>query len=124
MNREGLRDMYRSLDVFVLASHREGLALVGIEAMACGVPVVSTRCGGPEDYIKDGVTGYLSDPQPESFADHISGLLHDPKPTIKFQQHAERWPLRIFARRCLNSTWIMPGRQLGVRVTAVNGGQP
>ena len=79
MNREGLRDMYRSLDVFVLASHREGLALVGIEAMACGVPVVSTRCGGPEDYIKDGVTGYLSDPQPESFADHISGLLRDPK---------------------------------------------
>ena len=77
MSREGLRDMYRSLDVFVLTSHREGLALVGLEAMACGVPVVSTRCGGPEDYIEEGVTGYLSDPLPETFADHICDVLRD-----------------------------------------------
>ena len=77
LSREGLRDMYRSLDVFVLTSHREGLALVGLEAMACGVPVVSTRCGGPEDYIEDGVTGYLSEPMPETFADHICNVLRD-----------------------------------------------
>ena len=79
MSREGLRTMYQSLDVFVLTSHREGLALVGLEAMACGIPVVATRCGGPEDYIEDGVTGYLSDPLPGSFADHISGMLRDQK---------------------------------------------
>ena len=79
MSREGLRTMYQSLDVFVLTSHREGLALVGLEAMACGIPVVATRCGGPEDYIEDGVTGYLCDPLPRSFADHISGMLRDQK---------------------------------------------
>ena len=77
VSRDGLRDIYRSLDVFVLTSHREGLALVGLEAMACGVPVVSTRCGGPEDYIEEGVTGYLSDSLPETFADHICNVLRD-----------------------------------------------
>ena len=86
INREELRDMYRSLDIFVLTSHREGLALVGLEAMACGVPVVSTRCGGPEDYIKDGVTGYLSDPLPETFANHICDVLRDQK---TYQQMSE-----------------------------------
>ena len=33
----------------------------GLEAAACGCPVVSTRCGGPEDYVSDNVTGYLID---------------------------------------------------------------
>ena len=57
--REGLRDFYRSLDVFVIPSLQEGLAIAGVEAMACGVPVVSTRCGGPEDFVRDGETGRL-----------------------------------------------------------------
>ena len=33
----------------------------GIEAAACHCPIVSTRCGGPEDYIEDGKSGYLVD---------------------------------------------------------------
>ena len=46
------------LDVFVVPSHQEGLCIAALEAMACGVPVVSTRCGGPEEFVEDGVTGY------------------------------------------------------------------
>jgi glycosyltransferase involved in cell wall biosynthesis len=33
----------------------------GIEAAACRCPLVSTRCGGPEDYIEEGKSGYLVD---------------------------------------------------------------
>ncbi len=38
-------------DCFVLASRSETFGLVYIEAMACGIPVVATRCGGPEDFV-------------------------------------------------------------------------
>ena len=45
--------------MFALTSDEEGLGLVLLEAMACGIPVVSTRSGGPDDIITDGQDGYL-----------------------------------------------------------------
>lgn len=77
LDRDGLRDFYRMLDVFVFPSHKEGLGIAGIEAMACGVPVVSTRSGGPEDYVIDGDTGRLVGEDPTEMADAISSIYSD-----------------------------------------------
>ena len=49
-------------DVFVLPSHSEGLPLSLLEAFACGLPVVTTRCGGPEEVVDDSV-GRLAEPR-------------------------------------------------------------
>jgi len=54
-----LRCQLRTLDLFVVPSHQEGLCIAALEAMACGVPVVSTRCGGPEEFVIDDQTGRL-----------------------------------------------------------------
>ncbi len=70
-------DWYRSLDIFALASHQEGLSIVGTEAMACGAVVVSTRCGGPEDYVLDNETGLLSGFDEREFADRLIALIGD-----------------------------------------------
>lgn len=59
LDSAGLADFYCSLDLYVIPSRQEGLNITGLEAFACAVPVVSTRCGGPEDYVRDGETGYL-----------------------------------------------------------------
>lgn len=74
-----LPDFYRSLDVFAIPSHQEGLNIAGLEAMACGVPVVSTRCGGPEDYVMNGVTGLLCDTTPEDLAAKLTYIVGDRK---------------------------------------------
>ena len=51
--------LYQQATVFALSSHEEGLGMVILEAMACGVPVVATRCGGPDGIITDGKDGFL-----------------------------------------------------------------
>jgi glycosyltransferase involved in cell wall biosynthesis len=51
---------YQGAEVALLSSWQEGFGMVLVEAMACGTPVVSTRSGGPEEIIRDGVTGFLS----------------------------------------------------------------
>ena len=67
----------QTLDVFVLPSHQEGLCIAALEAMACGVPVVSTRCGGPEEFVIPGQTGSLVDFDAASMADGIVAIISD-----------------------------------------------
>lgn len=63
MNHSELVNAFNSMKVFCFPSVRksESLGLVGLEAMACGVPVISVNGSGPESYIKDNVSGFLID---------------------------------------------------------------
>jgi len=54
-----LASLYAEADCWVVSSTSEGFGMPGLEAAACRCPIVSTRCGGPEDYVVDGETGYL-----------------------------------------------------------------
>lgn len=56
---EAVEPYYRVADIFVSASSREGLPTTHIEAMAAGVPVVSTDIPGVREVVDDGETGYL-----------------------------------------------------------------
>nr|PZN09666.1 MAG: GlcNAc transferase [Caldicoprobacter oshimai] len=53
---------YPKFDLFVFPTRlNESLGLVGLEAMACGTPVVASAVGGPKTYIEQGQNGYLVD---------------------------------------------------------------
>lgn len=60
--REELRELYWAADALLLLSKAEGLGLPVLEAMACGVPVVGTKCTGIEESLALG-RGFLVDPQ-------------------------------------------------------------
>lgn len=62
LNRIETRNAYRNSHVFVLPTNHETFGVVLIEAMACGLPTISTRCGGPEDIICE-ATGRLITPR-------------------------------------------------------------
>ena len=59
-NRMEIAREYRNSDAFVLPSRLETFGVVYIEAMAAGLPVIATRCGGPEDFVTP-ETGILID---------------------------------------------------------------
>lgn len=58
---EALSQAYASADVFTFPSALETFGLVVVEAMAAGLPVVSSRVGGIPDVVNEGETGYLFD---------------------------------------------------------------
>lgn len=74
---EELRALLQAMSVFIIPSNQEGLCISALEAMACGTPVVSTRCGGPEQFVIDGQTGYLTEATPSAMAGRVTLLFED-----------------------------------------------
>jgi glycosyltransferase involved in cell wall biosynthesis len=58
-HRDDVDALYAAMDVFVLASHREGFPRAGMEAAAMGLPAVATDVRGCREVVDDGVTGSL-----------------------------------------------------------------
>ena len=76
--RKDIPELCNTADISAFPSRIEGLGLAGIEAMAAGVPLVSSNVHGILDYVIDGKTGYALDPEDvDGFANAISTLAND-----------------------------------------------
>ena len=74
--RTDIPQVLNTLDVFVLASQREGLGVSLLEASCCGLPIVASNVGGIPEIVQDGVTGLLVPPaDSNALADKIAYLL-------------------------------------------------
>jgi glycosyltransferase involved in cell wall biosynthesis len=107
---------YNSLDVFISCAHSEGFGLHQLEAMACGVPVISPKFGGVTEYFDESV-GYCVDYKMASaknnsepyydgeWCDATEESLAD-KMMIAYNNREETYNLGLKAReRALLFTW-------------------
>jgi glycosyltransferase involved in cell wall biosynthesis len=77
--RRDLATIYGATDVFLLTSRNEGTPVAIIEALASGVPAVSTDVGGVRDVIEQGVSGRLAPAgDAGALAAHLTALLQSP----------------------------------------------
>lgn len=75
----GVQSILAEYSLYAMSSRFEGFPLVLIEALSCGLPVVSYACPcGPKDIIRDGIDGFLVTPGDETMlADRICKLIED-----------------------------------------------
>ena len=89
--QEALRQHYVQCDVFVMASVQEGLSLVILQALACGLPVICTTNSGGEDVVRHGETGFIVPPRrPDLIAEHLTQLREDPDLLARMKAAARR----------------------------------
>jgi glycosyltransferase involved in cell wall biosynthesis len=73
-----VKECYQSADIFFSPSIIEGLSLVSIEAMACGLPLLVTDVPGNADVVRDTGAGIIvRSRDPEDMAQHLNKLIHD-----------------------------------------------
>ena len=80
-NSNQVNDYLTNSDVFILFSKDEGLPISIIEAMRCGLPIISTRIAGIPEMIVEGISGYLVDADDRQLSELFEKILID-KPDL------------------------------------------
>jgi glycosyltransferase involved in cell wall biosynthesis len=112
---EDKRRLLEYSTVYVLPSYNEGLPMSVLEAMAYGLPVVTTSVGGIPEAITDGVEGFLIDAgDVHSQAERLVLLLDDPELSRRMGELARRKAELIFSVECIVPQLENIYKQLGV----------
>jgi glycosyltransferase involved in cell wall biosynthesis len=101
--------------VYVLPSYNEGLPMSVLEAMAHGLPVVSTPVGGIPEAVRDGVEGFLVTPgDVEGLVDRIGRLLADPALRERMGDAARARAEAAFGAPGIVERWVALYGELGM----------
>jgi glycosyltransferase involved in cell wall biosynthesis len=97
-----IADVLQDLDVFVLSSTSEGLPLVILEAMAAGLPVVSTRVGGVAEVAPEGAVSFLCTP---GSADDLAEAMYRAATSANLSQMGKTARETAVAKFSLDQMW-------------------
>ena len=115
VSTEELVDYYNLCDVYAMPSKLEGFAIVFLEALACGRPVVASHGYGCREALLDGDLGITVDPDSrEEIASAIVRLLEDPPPQLADRaslrrRTLEHYDISVFKRRVVQAVRLAAG---------------
>jgi glycosyltransferase involved in cell wall biosynthesis len=99
-HRQDVERLLSAIDIFVLSTHREGLPLVILEAMAHAKPVVATEVDGIPEIVRHGETGLLFPHEDDAqLAAHVAGLLQDRSRAARLGEAGRRLVQNEFSRQ-------------------------
>lgn len=104
--RKDIPELCNTSDISAFPSKIEGLGLAGIEAMAAGVPLISSNVHGILDYVIDGETGYACDPEDvDGFAKAIDKLANDPHLRLEMSKKCRKAVEPFELNNALRTMW-------------------
>ncbi|MDH4330661.1 MAG: glycosyltransferase family 4 protein [Candidatus Moranbacteria bacterium] len=87
---------YQRADIFVLASFNEGMSNAMLEALAAGLPIVSTRTGGAEELLGDGENGYFIEKKnSKDLAEKLEKIISDKELRLQMGQKSREKALEM-----------------------------
>lgn len=87
--QNGLHEILPECDLFLMPSQNESFGLSALEAMSCGLPVISSSVGGLPELVQHGTTGYISEiGDIDRMARYVIDLLSDPRKYRRFSDDA------------------------------------
>jgi colanic acid/amylovoran biosynthesis glycosyltransferase len=93
--------------VFLLSSLAEGVSNASLEAMACGLPVVTTACGGMPEAVSDGIEGIVVPPRdPRAIAEALAKMASDLDLRERLGKHARHRAVRDFDLACQTEAFV------------------
>jgi glycosyltransferase involved in cell wall biosynthesis len=115
-HRDDVDALYAAMDVFVLASHREGYPRAAMEAAAMGLPVVATDIRGCRQVVEPGRNGLLVPPgDVDAIAGAIRTLGDDPSLRSKLGNAGQALARTRFDERAVSRVVIDTYREVGAR---------
>ena len=112
--RTDVFELYHAADISAFPSKIEGLGLAGVEAMAAGVPLVSSNVHGILDYVIDGKTGYAIDPKDvDGYAEAIKKLADNPELRVSMKEDCIAAVAPFEISNALNVMWDIYREILG-----------
>lgn len=105
--QDGLENLLGVADVFLMPSQSESFGLSALEAMACGVPVVSSSIGGLPELIVHNQTGYIAEfGDIDRMAKYVLELLKNKKKFNSFSKRSRERAVKVFEKKLIVPKYI------------------
>lgn len=90
--------VYKNNHIYLFPSYSEGMPTSVLEAMACGLPVITTAVGGLVDFFKSNINGFMLEapPKHEDFAKYIEILISNEKLMLEISLNNHKYALENF----------------------------
>ncbi len=100
--QDGLEELLTMGDVFIMPSQSESFGLSALEAMACGLPVVSSSVGGLPELVKHNETGFIAEfGDVNRMAKYTLDLLTNERKYKKFSENARNRAVQVFDKKLI-----------------------
>ena len=105
--QDGLENLLSVADIFLMPSQSESFGLSALEAMACGIPVISSSVGGLPELIVHNKTGYVAEfGDVDRMSKYALELLNNKKKFNSFSKYSRERAVKVFEKKLIVPKYI------------------